>query len=330
MSADARSAAQPLDEQSWNVESSLPLLFSLVAGEELADMADERDDIVVMTADLKTSNRTDEFERRHPERFVNVGIAEQNMVSMAAGIATCGYVPYVATFASFASLLCAEQLRTDLAYPEMPVRVLAHHAGIAMGFYGTSHHAVEDIAILRSMAQMTVVAPCDAASTRALLRDTVDHPGPVYFRLGRGREKPVYETPPEVVRGTFLEPRAGDDVAIVATGIGVSASLRAADLLAAEGISARVLDAAYIKPLDEEAVLAAARTGGILVVEEHTVLGGLGGAVAEVLAKAGIATRFEIHGLQDEYALIAPPSHLYKHYGFSPDGVAERARALLA
>lgn len=331
MSAEPKSAASPLDEQSWNVETSLPLLFSLVAGEELAEIADEREEVLVMTADLMTSNRTDDFARRHPDRFINLGIAEQNMVSMAAGLASCGYIPYVATFASFASLLCAEQLRTDLAYPEQPVRILAHHAGIAMGFYGTSHHAVEDIAILRSMAQMTVVAPCDAASTRALLRETVDHPGPVYFRLGRGREKPVYESPPEVLRGRFLEARAGDDVTVIATGIGVSASLRAAELLAADGISARVLDAAYIKPLDQEAVLDAAReTGGILVVEEHTVLGGLGGAVAEVLARAGVGTNFEIHGMQDEYALIAPPSHLYKHYGFSPDGVAERVRKLLA
>lgn len=321
----------PLDESSWNVETSLPLLFSLVAGDELADLAEERPEILVMTADLMTSNRTDEFARRHPERFINVGIAEQNMVSTAAGLAACGYLPYVATFASFASLLCAEQIRTDLAYPEMPVRILSHHAGIAMGFYGTSHHAVEDIAIMRAMAQMTVVAPCDANATRALLRETIDHPGPVYFRLGRGREKPVYDEPPVVERGRFLHVREGADLTVIATGVGVSAALRGADLLAAEGIDAAVLDAAYIKPLDEEAILAAAAaTGGILVVEEHNVLGGLGGAVAEVLAKNGVGTAFDILGLEDTYALIAPPSALYRHYGLSPDGVAERARKLLA
>jgi transketolase len=324
-------AADLLDQESWNVETSIPLLHSLVAGEELADMADERDDIVVLTADLMTSNRTSDFAGRHPDRFINVGIAEQNMVSMAAGLAACGRIPYVSTFASFASLLCAEQLRTDLAYPRMPVRVLAHHAGIAMGFYGTSHHAVEDLAVTRSMAGMTVACPSDAAATRALLRATVDVDGPVYIRLGRGREKPVYADVPEVEVGRFIRTREGDDATIIAAGIGVLAALGAAEALAQDGVSVRVLDAAFVKPLDQEAALAAAReTHAVLVVEEHTVLGGLGGAVAETLALAGIGTRFAIHGFADEYALIAPPGQLYRHYGFTADGVAGRLRELLA
>jgi transketolase len=319
-----------LDEQSWNVETSIPLMHSLVAGEELADIADRREDVVVLTADLMLSNRTSDFAARHPERFINVGIAEQNMVSMAAGLASCGLIPYVSTFASFASLLCAEQLRTDLAYPAMPVRVLAHHAGIAMGFYGTSHHAVEDLAITRTMAGMTVASAADAASTRALLRATVDHPGPVYLRLGRGREKPVYDTVPEVEVGRFIGVRDGSDVTVIATGIGVRAAVGAAELLAAEGTSVRVLDAAFVKPLDEDAVLAAAReTQGVVVVEEHNVRGGLGGAVAEVLAVAGVATRLRLHGFGDEYALIAPPGHLYRHYGFTPDAIAAQLREVL-
>lgn len=327
----SQSSGTPLDEKSWNVDTSLPLMYSLVAGEELADMADERDDILVMTADLMTSNRTGDFAARHPARFVNVGIAEQNMVSMAAGLATCGFVPYVSTFASFASLLCAEQLRTDLAYPGLKVRVLAHHAGISMGFYGTSHHAVEDIAITRSIAGMTVATAADAAATRALLRATVDHDGPVYLRLGRGREKPVYAEPPSVELGRFLTVREGTDATVIATGIGVHAAAEAADRLAEDGLRLRVLDAIFVKPLDRDAVLAAAReSGGILVVEEHNVLGGLGGAVAEVLALAGVGTRVRFHGIQDEYALIAPPTHLYRHYGFTADGIASRVRELLA
>jgi transketolase len=277
------------------------------------------------------SNRTGDFADRHPDRFVNVGIAEQNMVSMAAGLAACGFIPYVSTFASFASLLCAEQLRTDLAYPAMPVRVLAHHAGIAMGFYGTSHHATEDLALTRAMAGMTVVSAADANALRALLRATVDVPGPVYIRFGRGREKTVYETPPALEHGRFLTVRPGSDATLIATGISVRAGLDAAELLAAaEGIDLRVLDAAYVKPLDEAAILAAAAETAVIVTsEEHSVIGGLGGAVAEVLASHGAATRLHRHGIDDEYALIAPPTHLYRHYGFSGEGLAQVVREAL-
>jgi len=323
-------SAKPLDEDSWNVSSSVENMYSLVAGDELAAMGDERDDILVMTADLMISNRTGDFQAKHPDRFINVGIAEQNMVSMAAGLATCGYIPYVSTFASFASLLCAEQMRTDLAYPGVPVRVLAHHAGVAMGFYGTSHHAVEDIAITRAIAGMTVVAAADANSLRAVLRHTLDTEGPVYIRFGRGREKPVYDSPPELERGRFVTVRDGGDATIICTGTSVRAALDAAEVLAGEGTEISVLDAAYIKPLDEEAILAAAAKGPILVSEEHSVIGGLGGAVCEVIARNGVAVPIDLHGLEDEYALIAPPTHLYRHYGFTGDGLAGRMRDLLA
>lgn len=320
----------PLDEESWNVLTSLPMMYSLVAGEELAAMADERDDILVLTADLMTSNRTGDFRDRHPDRFYNLGIAEQNMMSVAAGLATCGYVPYVSTFASFASLLCAEHIRTDLAYPALPVRILAHHAGVAMGFYGTSHHATEDIALLRAIPGLTVVSASDATSLRALLRATVDTPGPVYVRMGRGRERPVHDEGLAPAAGRFHRLRDGRDLTIVATGLGVRAAMEAAEELASDGIEAAVLDALWLKPFDDAAVLQAAReTGGILTVEEHSTTGGLGGAVSEVLAQAGAAVPFARHGMPDEYALVAPPTHLYRHYGLTGQGVAERARALL-
>ena len=330
MSSSSTGAPGSLDPKTWNIATAADTAYSLVAGEELADMADERDDILVLTADLMTSNRTLEFADRHPRRFMNLGIAEQNMVSVAAGLAASGFIPYVSTFASFASLLCAEHLRTDLAYTGLPVRVLAHHAGISMGFYGTSHHAVEDLALTRAMAGMTVTSAADAAATRAILRSTVDHDGPVYIRLGRGREKPVYETPPVLEHGRFLTVREGSDATVIATGIGVRAALDAAEVLAEEGLSVRVLDAIFVKPLDQEAILRAAReTGALLVVEEHSRFGGLGGAVAEVLALAGVATRFAILGMPDEYALIAPPTHLYRHYGFTAEGVTAQLRSLL-
>ena len=153
----------------------------------LADIADKDERIEVLTADLAYSNGTIEFARRHPDRFYNIGIAEQNMVSIAAGLATCGTIPYVSTFASFLGLLCCEQIRTDLAYPNLPVRLLSHHAGISMGYYGTSHHATEDIGIMRSIANVKIISPADGYSIEQALYQTVDTEGPIYFRLGRGR-----------------------------------------------------------------------------------------------------------------------------------------------
>jgi len=309
------------------------LARAAVAGRVLADIADDDERIAVLTADLKFSNRTVDFERRHPERFLNVGIAEQHMVTMAAGMATVGYVPYVATFASFVGLLCAEQLRTDLAYPGLPVRVLAHHAGISLGFYGTSHHATEDLGLLRSIANMTVVCPADAASVEAALRTTVDHDGPIYFRLGRGREPDVYA--PGDARfevGRIATLRDGGDLAIVANGITVAAALEAAERLAADGIEATVLDAHTVRPFDGETLCAvAARTGRLLVAEEHNVVGGVASACADALVDGGVGgVRLARAGMPpDEYALIGPPTHLYRHYRLDADGLAERARALL-
>lgn len=322
---------EPLDPASWNIETSLAKLPALTMGDELSAMAAGRDDIVVLTADLASSNGLSLFRDRFPDRFINTGIAEQNMMSVAAGLAACGLIPYVSTFASFASLLCAEQLRTDMAYTKMPVRVLAHHAGISMGFYGTSHHAVEDLAITRAMAHMTVVSAADGNAVRGLLRATVDVPGPVYIRIGRGAEKQVYPTVPQFAPGRFVTLREGDALTVIATGIGVKAALDAADILAEQGVSVRVLDAAWIKPMDADGVLTAAReTGGILTVEEHNPNGGLGGAVAEILAENGVATRFRRHALPDDYVLVAPPTHLYRFYGLSPDGIAAAVRDMLS
>ena len=316
---------------SWNVTTSLPGLSAFVAGEELANLVDDGHDIVVLTADLSTSNRLTDFQARHPARFFNVGIAEQNMMSIGAGMAACGHQAWVSTFAAFASLLCAEHLRTDMAYPNLPVRILAHHAGISMGFYGTSHHAVEDIAVTRAIAGMTVMAPCDAATLRACVRATLDEPGPVYLRLGRGNDPDVHESNVEVQRGRFLRVREGNDVTVIATGIGVQAAVGAAERMAGDGVTVRVLDAVYLKPLDVDAIEIAAReTGRILVVEEHNVVGGLGTAVAEAVAMLGVPARIAKLGIEDQYALVAPPSHLYRHYGLTADGVVDRLRGLLS
>lgn len=296
---------------------------AFVAGEELADLADADERIVVLTADLASANRTRDFAVRHPARFANVGIAEHNMVTMAAGMAASGLVPYVATFAAFAALMCSEQIRTDCAYPGLPVRVLGHHSGMSMGFYGTSHHSLEDLGMMRTIADLTVVCATDANHLRAVLRDSVDRPGAMYIRLGRGRDPEVYPEVPAIEIGRAVRLRDGGDVTLVATGSEVRPALDAAGLLAEQGISARVLDMHTIKPFDRDAVLDAARsTGGIVTVEEHNVTGGVGSAVAEVLAEAGAATRFLRHGIPDEHVLIGPPKALYQHYRLDAAGIA--------
>ncbi len=261
---------------------------AFVLGEELADLADHDDRIAVLTADLAKANRTNDFAARHPDRFFNLGIAEKNMISVAAGLASCGFVTYAATFASFSALLGCEQIRTDCAYPRLPVRVIGHHAGMSMGFYGTSHHSLEDLGIMRTIADLTVVCAADANHLRGILRASVDHPGAMYIRLGRGRDPEVYPEVPEVRFGRAVRLRHGGDAAIIATGSEVLPSLRAAERVAAESAAdVAVYDMHTVKPLDLEAVAEAAGTGRILTVEEHNRTNGLGTAVAEALLEGG-------------------------------------------
>ncbi|HXY43737.1 MAG TPA: transketolase C-terminal domain-containing protein, partial [Acidimicrobiales bacterium] len=248
-------------------ERSVP---AFVAGQELADLADADRRIVVLTADLANANRTADFAKRHPDRFFNVGVAEQNMVSVAAGMASTGLVPFVATFASYLALLACEQIRTDCAYTGMPVRLLGHHSGMSLGFYGTSHHSLEDISLMRTIADMTVVCAADANELRAILRLSLDWPGAMYIRLGRGRDPEVYATPPAALRiGRAIRLRDGSDLTMISTGSQVRACLDAAELLAADGISVRVVDMHTIRPLDTDEIMAAAtETAAVLTVEE--------------------------------------------------------------
>jgi transketolase len=318
---------------SWDLAGMELLSKSAVAGKVLAAMGDEDPDIVVLTADLKFSNQTVDFERAHPERFINVGISEQHMVTMAAGMASVGMKPYVATFAPFVGLLAGEHIRTDLAYPGLPVRIIAHHAGIAIGFYGTSHHATEDLGLMRSIAGLTVVCPCDATATEAALRQTADLPGPVYFRVGRGRDVDVYDERPGAWRfGEAAVLREGDDLTIVANGITVSGALEAAAALAADGVEATVIDAHHVRPFDDATIAEhAGRSGRLLVAEEHNVVGGVASACAETLVEHGLAgVKMARIGMPaDEYSLIGPPTHLYRHYDMDGAGIETKARELL-
>ena len=321
-----------LREGSWHLLMLLEQAPGLrVFAETLGDLVDEGHPVVACTADLKYSNGLVRFQDRHPDRFFQFGISEQNMVSAAAGMATTGLQPFVATFASFLALLCCEQIRTDVAYPRLPVRLVGHHAGITLGFYGTSHHATEDLATTRAIAELTVIAPADAASFGAAVRAAVGHDGPIYFRIGRGREPGVYGDGPLDFRiGEAIVHGEGSDLTILATGSTVHPALAAAKSLRERGHSVGVLDLHTVKPLDAQAVLRAASSSRRLMsVEEHNVLGGLGGAVAEVLAEAGAATPLHRHGIRDEYALIGPPTHLYAHYRLDAPGIEAEALSLL-
>jgi transketolase len=324
--------AGPTPGETWQLTDLLttsPGLAALSAA--LCRLVEAGHPVVACTADLKYSNGLVSFQERYPDRFVQFGISEQNMVTAAAGMATTGLVPYVATFASFLALLCCEQIRTDVAFTNQPVRLIGHHAGIMLGFYGTSHHATEDLAITRSMANLSVVAPADRFQLAAALERTVDHRGPIYFRYGRGREPDIYTREVDFELGTAIAHGAGrTDLCIIATGSMVHPALEAADRLRQERLEVGVLDMHTIKPLDQAAVLAAAHDSSLLMtVEEHNVLGGLGAAVAEVLTEAGAGVRLHRHGIRDQYSLIGPPTHLYRHYRLDADGIAAEARRAL-
>lgn len=300
-------------------------------GSALADAADTNDRIVAGSADLKSSTLISAFSDRHPDRFFQFGISERNMVSAAAGMAKTGLIPYVSTFASFAGILCLENIKTDLAYPGASVRVIGTHAGIAMGFFATSHHATEDIGALRSVANLMILSPSDGKSAAALLKATVNHPQPIYFRLGRGRDDDVYDTLPEGYGpGDPWMLRSGTDILIVATGLMVSRSAAAADLLEREGISSTVLDVHTLKPFSEARIAEFAKAHrAVLIVEEHNTEGGLGTMVQEALGARRMAVPSFKHGLQDEFSLIGPPNQCYRYYGLDAEGIATVGKRLL-
>ncbi|MGY2199288.1 transketolase family protein [Pseudomonas gingeri] len=322
----------PINPDSWQYRQLNAINPGLnYLSEGLIDLVAQGHAIAVGTADLQYSNGLNRFVEKHPELFIQFGIAEQNMVSAAAGIATTDTMPFVATFASFLALLCCEQIRMDVAYSALPVRLIGHHAGISLGFYGTSHHATEDIAIMRSIADLTVVAPADGPQLAAAIRASIDHPQPIYFRIGRGQEPNVYPDDVTFEFGKAIVHSTGRDVTLIATGSMLHPTLQAAKALTASGVSVGVIDMHTLKPIDRDAILSAAEGSNLLItVEEHNVLGGLGGAVAEVLTEEGAGVRLVRHGIYDEYSLIAPPTHLYRHYRLDATGIEGVAREALA
>lgn len=298
-------------------------------GTALAEIGSNTD-IIVLDADLSKSTRTDLFQKKYPERHFNMGIAEANMMAVAAGLATCGKTVFASTFAVFAAGRAFDQIRNSICYPRLNVKICATHAGITVGEDGASHQAIEDIALMRAIPGMTVISPCDGPSTAALVKAAAAMYGPVYVRLGR-LDVPVLHkegTAFEIGRAVTL--RDGTDLTFIANGYMVAAALEAAEILQSEGISARVIDLHTIKPIDREAILTAAReTGAIVTAEEHNVMGGVGSAVAEVIV-TGCPVPMQLAGIEDKFGKSGKPADLVARYGLTAETLVRKAMAVLA
>lgn len=298
-------------------------------GKALADLG-EKYDFYVMDADLSGSTQTAVFGKKFPDRFVNCGIAEQNMISTAAGIATTGLPVFASSFAMFACGRAYEQIRNSVAYPRLNVKIAASHAGVTVGEDGATHQFCEDMTLMRSLPNMTVVNPADATEAYAAVEAILKHNGPVYFRLGRYAVPVVFDPASykfELGKGNVI--RDGADAVIFATGIMVAAAIEAASALALEGIDAAVVDIHTVKPLDNELVLEyAAKTGRVVTAEEHTVIGGLGGAVAELLGE-NLPTRMKRVGVNDCFGKSAKASEALDMFGLNAASVAAAVRALV-
>ena len=293
-------------------------------GEALTAMGeDER--IIVLDSDLSKSTMTDMFRKKYPERHFNMGIAEGNMMCVAAGLATCGKVVFASSFAIFAAGRAFEQVRNSIGYPNLNVKIGATHAGISVGEDGASHQAIEDIALMRSIPGMTVISPSDAYCTAFAVKAAIEHFGPVYLRLGRLAVPLVHDenTRFEFGKGTLI--KDGSDVTIIANGLMVQYALEAAKLLEEDGVNVRVIDMHTIKPIDREIIIKAAKeTGCIVTAEEHTIIGGLGSAVAEVVCSE-YPVPVKMVGIEDKFGKSGKPNELLELYGLTAENIVKKA-----
>lgn len=298
-------------------------------GRALVELGKKRADIVVLDADLSGSTRTADFAKAFPDRFINCGIAEQNMIGTAAGLATCGKTVFASSFAVFATGRCFDQIRQSIAYPKLNVKIVATHAGISVGPDGASHQTMEDLALMRTIPNMTVIAPADAPETFNAILAVAEMNGPCYVRMGRS-DVPVFTDPNAKFQiGKASTLRDGDDVTLIGCGQMVAACLEAAEGLAKEGISARVLNLATIKPLDEEALLKAAKeTGAIVTAEEHNRYTGMGAAVAMFLGER-IEVPVEVVGMEDLFGESGESEELMLKFGLTAENVMESARSAI-
>ncbi|MBR4910590.1 MAG: transketolase family protein [Clostridia bacterium] len=299
-------------------------------GEALVELGKLRDDFIVMDADLAAATQTGKFKAAFPERFYDCGIAEQNMLGIAAGIAATGKKVIVSSFAMFAAGRAFEQIRNSVCYPKLPVIIGATHAGISVGEDGATHQCLEDIALMRSLPNMTIINPADAVEAKKAVFAAIEHNGPAYMRFGRYAVPVIFGDDYDFKIGKANVLREGGDVAIIATGLMVDEALKAYDILKGEGISARVINMATIKPLDTEAVIAAARdTGAIVTAEEHSVIGGLGSAVCETLSEACPVPVLKL-GVYDRFGYSGPAGKLLDEFGLRAANIAEKAKAAIA
>ena len=296
-------------------------------GNALAELGKAHEEIIVLDADLAAATKTGIFKKAFPERFVDCGIAECNMIGVAAGLAAAGKVPFASSFAMFAAGRAFEQVRNSVGYPKLNVKIGATHAGISVGEDGATHQCNEDIALMRTIPGMVVINPSDDVEAKAAVQAAYDHQGPVYMRFGRLavpviNDKPDYKF--ELGKGVVL--REGKDLTIIATGLPVANCLEVAERLAADGIDAKVINIHTIKPLDEALVVAAAKeTGKVVTVEEHSVIGGLGSAVCDVLAEQAPTKVMKI-GINDTFGESGPAVELVKKYGLDADGIYEKVK----
>ena len=299
-------------------------------GEALAELGQIHDDIVVFDADLANATKTDIFKKAFPERHFDCGIAEANMICVAAGLSTTGLVPFASSFAMFAAGRAFEQVRNSIGYPHLNVKIGATHGGISVGEDGASHQCCEDFALMRSIPGMVVMSPADDVEAKAMVKAAYEHEGPVYMRFGRFATPVIHDADSfkfEIGKGEVM--RDGADVALIANGLLAVEALSAAGILAQQGISARVINMSTIKPLDEELVLKAAREcGRIVTCEEHSIIGGLGEAVCAVIAEHGLACPVKRVGVNDEFGHSGPAGALLKQFGLSGEHIAEAAKGL--
>ncbi len=316
----------------WTCYDSNTMTQAEIYGTVLAELGETHPEIVGVTADLAKSTKIGIFAEKYPERFFNVGIAEQNLFGVAAGLARSGLIPIASTMAAFASMRAAEQVRTDICYQNLPVKIIATHGGVAFGQAGSTHHCHEDIAIMRAFPNMTVIVPADGIETANAVRACLEIPGPVYIRVGRGFEPTFYKNEEYgFTPGRAVTVNEGNDCTIICCGITVFHAVEAARLLKeADGLSIRVINMHTIKPIDRDAVIrAVSETRRVITIEEHNTIGGLGSAVADIIAESGKGCAFTKVGLPDTFAVVGYPEDLYSHYKLDSNGITDTVREIM-
>ncbi len=298
-------------------------------GEFLKELGHRNKDIIVLDADLSSSTKTIVFAKEFPNRFFNTGIAEQNMIGVAAGLATTGKIPFASTFAVFGAGRAYEQIRNSVCYPNLNVKVAVTHSGLTVGEDGATHQMLEDIALMRVLPNMYVTVPADACETKAIVSWAVEHKGPVYIRMGRSKVGEIMPSNTVFVPGKSTVLHEGKDITVIACGIMVEKAVQAAEILEKENISVRVINMSSIKPIDKDAILkAAVETGAILTCEEHSVIGGLGSAVSEVLSLEK-PTIMDMIGINDTFGESGKANDLLEKYGLTSSNIVEKIKLLI-